>query len=243
MEANELASCEPHSCAGGARIERPVGKRLTSAKVVSRGDKPLIVSSSSLPGDFFAEKLLVTLCMLDNSNEINTTALLDTGTTGYSFINSSMAYCVCDKLHIEPTRLSKLKAMWSFDGKQAFNVIHIIYPTMTVQDHRKSTTPMLITKLDQHPIILKKPWMKKHGVILDMRNDQLIFWPDHCQHVTTKFCAAESHATEPCTEEFHADMPRITILKQSQKEKVPEHIMPQKKKPSKKKTSKKTDKK
>ena len=74
-------------------------------------EKPLIVSSSSLPGDFFAKEALVTLCTLGNNEEIETTALLDTGATGYSFVDPAMARRICDKLVIEPIRLSKPKAI------------------------------------------------------------------------------------------------------------------------------------
>ena len=134
-------------------------------------EKPLIVSSSSLPGNFFAEEALVASCMLGNNDKIKTTALLDTGATGYSFVDPAMARQICDNLAIEPIRLSKPKAIRGFDGKRVPDVTHAIYPTMTVQDHRETVTPMLVTKLGQHQIILGKPWMKKHGVILDMRND------------------------------------------------------------------------
>ena len=65
---------------------------------------------------------------------------------------------------------------------------------------------MLITKLGQHPIILGKPWMRKHDVILDMRNDRLSFWPGHCQH--TKPHAKPSHAEEPY-KELNAKTPRV----------------------------------
>ena len=136
-----------------------------------QAEKPLIVSSSTLPGNFFAEEALVASCMLGNNGEIKTTALLDTEATGYSFVDPAMARRVCDKLEIKPIRLSKPKAIRGFDGKRALDVTHAIYPTMTVQDHRETVTPMLITKLGQHQIILGKPWMRKHGVILDMRND------------------------------------------------------------------------
>ena len=155
----------------------------------------MIVSSSSLPGDFFAEEALVTPCILGNSNEMRTTALLDTGATGYSFIDPSMARRVCDKLQIKSIRLSKPKAIRGFDGKQALDVTHAIYPTMTVQEHKETITLMLITKLGQHPFILGKPWMRKHGVILDMRNDRLTFWPGYCQHM------------QPHTEPLHAKQP------------------------------------
>ena len=40
-----------------------------------------------------------------------------------------------------------------------------------------------MTKLGQHLLILGKPWMQKHMVILDMSCDKLAFWPKHCQHL------------------------------------------------------------
>ena len=60
---------------------------------------------------------------------------------------------------------------------------------------------MLITKLGQHQIILGKPWMKKHGAVLDMRNDQLSFWPGHYQHDDAlKLPPAEPYAEKPCAQ-------------------------------------------
>ena len=112
--------------------------------------KPLIVSSFSLPGDFFAEEALVALCMLGNNGKIETTALFDTGATGYSFVDPVIAQRICDDLLIKPIRLSKPKTICGFNGKQASSVTHATYSIMTVQDHRETTTPMLITKLGQH---------------------------------------------------------------------------------------------
>ena len=97
-------------------------------------EKPLIVLSSNLLGDFFAEEALITSCTLGNNEEIKTTALLDTGATGYSFVNPLMAQRICDDLLIKPIRLSKPKAIQGFDGKQALSVTHAIYSTMMVKN-------------------------------------------------------------------------------------------------------------
>ena len=85
MEANELARCEPHS---GARSGKAADRKSrTSTKVVGRGvEDSLIASSFSLPSDFFAEKAPVALYNLENSSKIKSTALLDTGAIGYSFV-------------------------------------------------------------------------------------------------------------------------------------------------------------
>ena len=218
-----------------------------------QAEKTLIVSLSTLPGNFFAEEALVTSCKLGNNSEIKTTALLDTGATGYLFVDPTMARRVCDKLHIEPVRLSKPKALRGFDGKQAPSVTHTIYPTITIQDHKETTTPMLITKLGQHQIILGKPWIKKHDAVLDIRNDRLTFWPGHYQHDVAlkphakkpheelnveaphikKPCAKPraklSHAEEEHTEKPHAEEPHanrpMKILKQTS-DGLPEPLLP-----------------
>ena len=91
----------------------PTNKPIVSHIAVQESEqkKPLIVSSSTLPGDFSAEEALVISCTLGNNDEIKTTALLDTGATGYSFVDPAMARHVCDELQIEPIRLSKPKAI------------------------------------------------------------------------------------------------------------------------------------
>ena len=188
-------------------------------------EKPLIVSSSSLPGDFFAEEALVVPCLLGNNDEIKTTALLDTGATGYSFVDPAMARRICDYLLLEPIRLSKPKAIRGFDGKRAPDVTHAIYPTMTVQEHGETITPMLITRLDQHQIIFGKPWMKKHGVILDMRNDRLSFWPGHCQH-TKKAHVKKLHAKEPNVEAPHAEEQRAEPGAEKPRVEEPHAVLP-----------------
>ena len=45
---------------------------------------------------------------------------------------------------------------------------------------------MLVTKLSQHLLILNKPWMQKHGLIIDMSCNKITFWPDYCQHLTVE---------------------------------------------------------
>ena len=61
--------------------KKPCAKKLHIDK------KLLIMSSSSLPGNFFGKKALVAPYMLENGNKIETTVLLDTEATRYSFVN------------------------------------------------------------------------------------------------------------------------------------------------------------
>ena len=142
----------------------------------------MVISSSSLPGDLFTDKALVVPCTLSSRAQIETRSLLDTGATRVAFIDETMARHVCNMLKISFLPLAKPKPLKGFDGKPARPITHAIYPTLTVQGHSELLAPMLITSLGQHPIILGKPWMQKHGVILDMSCDKLTFWPGYCQH-------------------------------------------------------------
>ena len=155
---------------------------MTPTKVAVSGEKPLLISAFSLPGNLFIDEALVVAYSLGRINEIKTTFLLDTGATGIAFIDLAIARHVCKVLQIFFIQLAKPKLIKGFDSKSAPPITHAIYPMLTVQGHIKLLALFLITKLGQHHLILDKPWMQKHGVILDMSCDKLIFWPRHYQH-------------------------------------------------------------
>jgi len=137
----------------------------------------LISSTTSSSNDFFALKSLTTECIL-SSNEISYSlkSLIDTEAADYSFIDELIAQNVCDHLQIESLPLIKLKPIRRFNDHYAKKLItHAIYSNLTVQDHMKRFVFMLITRLDQHQMILEKTWMNKIEVTIDMRDDRLQF--------------------------------------------------------------------
>jgi len=137
----------------------------------------LISSTTSSSNDFFASKSLTTECVL-SSNEISYSlkSLIDTEAADYSFINELIAQNVYDHLQIESLPLIKLKSIRRFDNHYAKKlIIHAIYSNLTVQDHMKRFVSMLITRLDQHQMILGKTWMNKIEMTIDMRDDRLQF--------------------------------------------------------------------
>lgn len=121
-------------------------------------------------------------CNLENQRKIQACTLLDTGATGITFVDKKMACHIYEFLQISFIKLTKPKLIKRFDGRPAKPIIHTIYPTLTVQGHIKTLAPLFMTQLDQHLVILNKPWMCKHSVILDMSCDKLVFWPGHCEH-------------------------------------------------------------
>ncbi len=131
----------------------------------------------SSSNDLFASKSLTTECVL-SSNEISYSlkSLIDIEAADYSFIDELIAQNVCDHLQIESLSLIKLKSIRRFDDHYAKKLItHAIYSNLTVQDHMKRFAFMLITRLDQHQMILEKTWMNKIEMTIDMRNNRLQF--------------------------------------------------------------------
>ena len=120
------------------------------------GEKLLLISIFSLPGNLFTDEALVVACSLGRMNEIKTTFLLDTKATGITFIDLAMAHHVCEVLQISFIQLTKPKPIREFDGKPAPPITHAIYSTLTVQGHTKLLALFLIIKLGQHSLILGK---------------------------------------------------------------------------------------
>ncbi len=137
----------------------------------------LISSTTSMSDDSFASESLITECIL-SSNEISYSlkSLIDIEAADYSFIDEVIAQIVCDQLQIESLTLIKAKSIQEFDDHYAKKLItHVIYSNLTVQDHTIHTASMLITRLDQHQMILEKTWMNKIDLVIDMQIDFLRF--------------------------------------------------------------------
>ncbi len=137
----------------------------------------LISSMMSMSDDSFASESLITECIL-SSNEISYSlkSLIDIEAADYSFIDEVIAQIVCDQLQIKSLTLIKAKSIWEFDDHYAKKLItHVIYLNLTVQDHTIDTASMLITRLDQHQMILEKTWMNKIDLVIDMQTDFLRF--------------------------------------------------------------------
>jgi len=137
----------------------------------------LISSTTSSSNDFFASKSLTIECIL-SSNKISYSlkSLIDIEAADYSFIDELIAQNVCDHLQIEFLSLIKLKSIREFDDHYAKKLItHAIYSNLTVQDYMKRFVFMLITRLNQHQMILEKTWMNKIEIMIDMKDNHFQF--------------------------------------------------------------------
>ncbi len=137
----------------------------------------LISSTTSMSDDSFASESLTTECVL-SSNEISYSlkSLINIEAADYSFIDEVIAQIVCDQLQIESLTLIKAKSIQEFNDHYAKKLItHVIYLNLTVQDHTIDTASILITRLDQHQMILEKTWMNKINLVIDMQINFLRF--------------------------------------------------------------------
>lgn len=101
--------------------------------------------------------------------------LIDTGATGYAFIDRKVVSAICERLDIEPFPLSRPKRIRGFDGKVKKQ--HILLPHLYLQGYKHPTCPMFITDLGDYAAILGLPWMKRAGCLLDPKANAIVF-PD-----------------------------------------------------------------
>ncbi len=131
----------------------------------------------SMSDDSFASESLTIECVL-SSNEIDYSlkSLIDIKAADYSFINEVITQIVCNQLQIESLTLIKVKSIREFNDHYAKKLItHAIYLNLTIQDYTIDIASMLITRLNQHQMILEKTWINKINLVIDMWTNFLRF--------------------------------------------------------------------
>jgi hypothetical protein len=119
--------------------------------------KVLKIDVFNFENSLFDDKSVIVECTLELDNEYIIKAMIDNECTGYSFIDTDIAHQVCEALEISLLKLNKSREVKNYDGRRNKNITHAIYSSMIIQNHTKSSISMMITKLDQHSIILDKP--------------------------------------------------------------------------------------
>ncbi len=91
-------------------------------------------------------------------------------------IHSNLVDKVCKKLRIQSISLTKEKLIRDYDEKIFKKIItHKILFNLIIESHKKLTVSMLIADIDYHEVILSKLWMNKNEILLNMRNDIIVF--------------------------------------------------------------------
>jgi hypothetical protein len=116
----------------------------------------MTISSCNLKNDLFDNDLVIESCILDDENQYLVKAMIDNDCINYSFVNSIIVNSICETLKISSMKLNKSRKIKKYDERMSDSITHVIYLRMIIRDHVESSTLLLITKLDQHDIILEK---------------------------------------------------------------------------------------
>jgi hypothetical protein len=141
------------------------------------------IEACKFEDNLFDDTSIIVDCTLNLEDEYKIKTMIDNDCIDYSFIDIDVAHKVCELLSIKSLRLNKSREIKNYNEKRNKNIIHVIYSFMIIQNHIESFVFMMIIKFDQHSIILRKSWMKKHEVSYHEHNDSISFYLDHCSHL------------------------------------------------------------
>ncbi len=136
----------------------------------------LIDEISPIEENHFGKSFLVDVTLFSQGEFFKLRPLIDSDSTIYILIHTKLVDQICQKLEIQLIWLAKEKLIREYDEKLARKIItHKILPNLTVESHKKLTVSMLIADINHHDVILGKLWMNKNEILLDMRNNVIVF--------------------------------------------------------------------
>ncbi|KAH0605690.1 uncharacterized protein H6S33_004912 [Morchella sextelata] len=123
-------------------------------------------------------QLVVTCSISQNKNSfIPTYALIDTGASGYAFIDESFVR----HNNLTMTSLKIPRHVDVIDGRpiKSGKITHIVDVSLDIHGHREMA-PCFVTKLGHYPIVMGIPWMRQHDVTIRPKENLLVFDSRNC---------------------------------------------------------------
>jgi hypothetical protein len=116
------------------------------------------IDACNYEDNLFDDKSIIVNCTLnlDNDSEYKIRVMIDNDCIDYSFIDINIAHKMYELLSIALLKLNKSREVKNYDDKRNEDITHVIYSSMIIQNHIESSILMMIIKLNQHFIILKK---------------------------------------------------------------------------------------
>jgi len=74
------------------------------------------------------------------------------------------------------------RALTVFDGRETASglVTHVAYLDLGIGGHTSRQTPLFVTRLAQHPVIIGLPWLRYHKADVRLSNDTIVFDSPFC---------------------------------------------------------------
>ncbi len=129
-----------------------------------------------MPDDSFDFKSFTVDVILSSLEKIfRFLALIDTEVTDMTFIDEFLMSKLCERFDIQSISLSKSKLIQLYDEiSDRKSITHALYTLIMIQEHKNEMMSSLITRLDQHKIIIENLWLKRNQILIDSANDRLI---------------------------------------------------------------------
>jgi len=125
--------------------------------------------------DSFDFKLFIVNVILNSLEKIfRFLILINIEVTDMMFIDDSLISELCERFDIQSISLFKSKLIHSYD--KIFNrrsITHALYISVTIQEHKNEMMSLLITRLDQHKIIIDNLSSTKCSTANFLLNDRI----------------------------------------------------------------------
>jgi len=128
-----------------------------------------------LNNSFDFKSFIVDIILNSLENIFRFLALINIEVTDMTFINDSLISELCERFDIQSISLFKSKLIHSYDKIFDWRFItHALYISVTIKKHKNEMMSLLITRLNQHKIIIDNLWLKRNQILIDSANDWLI---------------------------------------------------------------------
>lgn len=103
--------------------------------------------------------------------------MIDTGATGYAFIDFS--FTQEHLLELYPTKPRRLQVI---DGRpsSAGDITQAVKADLSISSHVEPEMPLFVTKLGRFPIVLGMPWLRQHNPYINFAENYLSFNSTYC---------------------------------------------------------------
>jgi len=126
--------------------------------------------------NYFEKSFLIDVFLNSQNRSFSLCSLIDSDSVAHMLIHANLVNKVCKKLEIQSISLTKEKLIRDYDEKIFKKIItHKILFNLIIKSHKKLTVSMLIADIDHHEVILSKLWMNKNEILLNMRNNVIVF--------------------------------------------------------------------
>ena len=135
---------------------------------------PVSIKEEELDGNH----LILSADLLCNDKIISVPTLIDTGATGFAFIDEDFTRCH----NLTTYRLKTPRNLEVIDGRpiKSGTITHLAYLVMEINGHREKS-PFFITKLGHYPLVLGIPWMQYHDVAIRFSSNTVTFDSPRCK--------------------------------------------------------------